>query len=57
MPNPNIRSGMSPVELMFTRKIKSMFNKILPELKAQTSKNILINYTGDVLKITVVKLI
>ena len=42
-PNLNTRSGILLVELMFTRKIKSMFNKILTEWKAQTSRNIPIN--------------
>ena len=34
---------MSPAELIFTRKIKSVFNKILPEWKVWTSRNFFIN--------------
>ena len=43
IPNPKTKSGMSPAELMFTRKINSVFNKILPKWKAQTSRNIPMN--------------
>lgn len=32
-PNPNAISGMSPAELMFARKIRSVFNRLLPERK------------------------
>ena len=30
-PNPSTNSGLSPVELMFARKISSTFNKQLPK--------------------------
>ena len=32
-PNPNGISGMSPAELMFARKIRSVFNRLLPKKK------------------------
>ncbi|XP_014777996.1 uncharacterized protein K02A2.6-like [Octopus bimaculoides] len=32
-PNPNTPADMSPAELMFARKIKSVFNKLLPGKK------------------------
>ena len=32
-PNPNRISGMSPAELMFARKIRSVFNRLLPKKK------------------------
>ena len=44
MPNPKSRFGLLLAELIFAKKIKSMFNKILPEWKAQKSMNILIKY-------------
>ncbi|XP_052831270.1 uncharacterized protein K02A2.6-like [Octopus bimaculoides] len=34
-PKPNIPARMSPAELMFARKIKSVFNKLLPGQKRQ----------------------
>lgn len=34
---------MSPAELMFARKIKFVFNKLLPERKTRTSKSNYIN--------------
>ena len=47
MSNLNTRSGMLPAELIFTRKIKSVFNKILLEQKPQTPRNIPMNkYLG-----------
>lgn len=38
-PNPNSVSGMSPAELMFSGKIKSVFNKLLTERMTKTSRN------------------
>ena len=32
-PNPNTNANMSPVELMFTRKIRSIFDKLIPSKK------------------------
>ncbi|XP_014769106.1 uncharacterized protein K02A2.6-like [Octopus bimaculoides] len=32
-PNPNTPAGLSPAKLMFVRKIKSVFNKLLPGKK------------------------
>ncbi|XP_029643886.1 uncharacterized protein K02A2.6-like [Octopus sinensis] len=32
-PNPSTNSGKSPTKLMFTRRIKSIFDKLLPEKK------------------------
>lgn len=34
-PNPNAISGMSPAELMFARKIRSVFNRLLPDRKKE----------------------
>ena len=36
--NPNTNSGLSPAELMFTKKIRSVFNKLLPEANKKTIK-------------------
>lgn len=38
-PNPNTISGMSPIELMFARKMKSMSDKLLPDQKGITTDN------------------
>ena len=39
-PNPNTVSGMSPAELMFARKIRSIFDRLLPDLKQEQSGNV-----------------
>ena len=39
-PNPSTNSGLSPAELMFMRKIRPVFNKLLPkENKNNKGKN------------------
>lgn len=37
LPNPNRPSGMFPAELMFDRRVKSVFDKLLPSLKIRTN--------------------
>ena len=37
-PNPNTNSGLSPAELMFARKIRSVFDRLLPSLTKKTAK-------------------
>ena len=44
MLNLNTRSGMLLGKLMFARKIKSVFNKIIPERKMQIRRNIPMNF-------------
>ena len=36
-PNPNTNSGLSPAELMFARKIRSVFDRILPNTTKTTA--------------------
>ena len=38
-PNPNTAFGTLPAELMFVRKIKSVFNKLQPDGKVRTPRN------------------
>ena len=38
-PNHSAISGMSPAELMFARKIRSVFDRLLPEKKNESYKN------------------
>ena len=38
-PNPNTNPNMSPVELMFARKIWSVFHKLIPSKKGNKKKN------------------
>ena len=37
-PNPNTNAGLSPAELMFARKIRSAFDRILPNTTKTTAK-------------------
>ena len=37
-PNPNTNTNMSPAELMFARKIRSIFNKLIPSKKGNKEK-------------------
>ena len=39
IPNPNTVSEKSPAELIFVRKIKSIFNKLPLDRRARTSRN------------------
>ena len=38
-PNPNTQSGQSPAELMFSRRVQSIFDKLLPGRKITFWKN------------------
>ena len=37
-PNPSLNSGMSPAEIMFARKIKSVFDKLIPSKNKNMEK-------------------
>ena len=37
-PNPNTNANMSPAELMFTTKIRSIFDKLIPSKKKKKKK-------------------
>ena len=39
-PNLNTDSGLSPAELMFARKIRSVFNRLLPRLMKKVVKKL-----------------
>ena len=38
-PNPNTNANMSPAELIFVRKIRSVFDKLIPSKKGNKKKN------------------
>ena len=38
-PNPNTNENMSPADLMFARKIRSIFDKLIPSKKGIIKKN------------------
>ena len=38
-PNPNTNANMSPAELIFARKIRSIFDKLIPSKKGNKEKN------------------
>ncbi|XP_052827148.1 uncharacterized protein K02A2.6-like [Octopus bimaculoides] len=37
-PNPNTPAGSTPAELMFAKKVKSVFNKLLPGKKRKSAR-------------------